>query len=122
MNEHLDERDAKLFEVRQAFVSSREEPSVGDFVEFADGVLRRISYAWPDSVQTSQGGQWYLGETYVSFSGSLHPPVPIDTHVATGDRRNGRSWIFHHNDWRADNNVDVDVSFPVWRCSLEAPK
>ena len=104
-------------------------PTEGDFVDFADGVTRRISFITPldwlpecDSVQTSKGGSFYLGNGYASFSGSLCPGVKRGTLTDKGEWRNGACWFFHHDHHRAHNGVEVSAPFRVYRCSESAPR
>lgn len=118
----LDLLDRAIVAQRLAKFNLRLGPREGDFVAFADGVVRRISHDWGDSYQTSDGGSWYLGEGNTSFSGSLFSSVPGDTLTETGERRKGSVWIFHHDDWRAHNGVHTSVSFRVFKCSLPAPR
>lgn len=130
---HLDQRDAAIVADRQASLDRNAGPRVGDYVEFADGVVRRISHIWesyqdpepqysfPALAQTSAGGSYYLGNGYVSFSGSLYRGVRLDTLTATGEVRPGPVWIFHH-DWRtAHNGVDTSARFRVYRSTEPAP-
>src|SRR5438309_10692209 len=102
----FDERDEAILCERTEALNKRDGPRIGDFVIFADGIERRISYIWgfenqdgfwsarPDSVQTSDGGSYYLGEGYVSMSGSLYTSVPIGTLADTGERKAGQVWFF----------------------------
>ena len=125
----LDGRDLAIILERRAVLDREHDFRVGDYVEFADGVTRRISHVYPRDwgadwwgVQTSDSGSWYLGNGYVSFSGSLYSSVPGRTLTLTEERRMGRIWVFHHDVWRAHNGVDADIEFRVYVCSLEAPK
>lgn len=118
----LDERDEQLRAERAAAIATITKPQVGDFVIFADGTERRISHDWDEWIQTSDGGSWYLGDGYVSFSGSLHPTVPTDTLTDTGEQKEGRVCLCHHDVFRAHNGVDCMVPFRVWSCSVAAPR
>lgn len=116
----LDQRDVSIVAERMAALDAKPGPRVGDFVRFSDGTLRRISYRWTDGAgwdggcQTSDGGSYYLGNGYVSMSGSLHPAVPTEQLTPTGERRDGSVWIFHHDIRQAHNGVDVSVPFRVY--------
>lgn len=122
----MDERDRTILAERMAALDARPEPRVGDFVRFADGVLRRFSYHWHDGAdwdggyQTSDGGTYYLGNGYVRMSGSLHPCVPTNTLTRTDETRDGSVWFFHHDQRIAHNGVDVMATFRVYTCSLPA--
>jgi hypothetical protein len=121
----LDDRDEAIVEQRTAALDQRTGPRVGDFVLFSDGIERRISEASGDRVQTSDlsglfSGRFYLGRFGCSFSGGLHPAIATSTLTDTGETREGSAWIFHHDQHRAHNGVDVRIPFRVFRCSLEA--
>jgi hypothetical protein len=125
----LDGRDYWLVLERAAALDRDAGPRVGDYVDFVNDITRRISHGYPHrywgekwGVQTSDGGSWYLGHGYVSFSESLYPSVPGKTLTLTEERRSGHIWLFHHDLWRAHNGVDAQIEFRVYSCSLEAPK
>jgi hypothetical protein len=118
----FDDRDAAILAARVAAFDPVEGPRVGDYVEFIDGVTRQISYVWPDGVQTSDGGSFYLGDGYMSFSGGLYPTVPTETLTLTDDVRETWAWFFHHDDWTGDNDVHVPVLMRVWKSTAKAPK
>lgn len=109
--------------------SKIEDPREGDYVIFADDVTRRISHVYGrdwepkyQGVQTSDGGSWYFGEGYCSFSGGLYPPVPLDSLMLTNEVKLGRVWMFHHNYHTAGNGINFDIPFRVYKCSLNANK
>lgn len=124
----LDERDQAMLDERQAAYLDRIGPQVGHWVSFADGTLRRISYVWDWSdptelhVQTSDGGSFYLGHGYMSFSGGLYPSVPARTLRVTCLLKPGPAWFFHHDYAQAHNGVYVEVPCPVWDCTRPANK
>jgi hypothetical protein len=126
--EWLDKEDAEILHYREAQLYKIEAPTVGDWVEFADGVTRRISYVWPDGVQTSgynggDGGSYYLGEGYVSYSGPLFGTVPTDTLTLRADTPRAASvWFFHHNHRMAHNGINTLAWFKVWKCTEVAPQ
>jgi len=123
----LDAADAEILAERTAELDKVEGPRVGDYVRFADGVERRASFVTPadwlpevDSVQTSDGGSWYLGSAYVSFSGGLCLGVPRSSLTLTDESKLGAVWFFHHDYHRASNGVVAEVPFHVYECSSEA--
>lgn len=125
----LDERDRQIMRERRDSIELIEGPRVGDYVEFADGITRRVSHVWSTEdwgdtagVQTSDGGSFYLGNGYVSFSGSLCTLVRMGTLTLTNERRPGRAWFFHHDWAMRDNGVDVTIPFRVYRCTESAPR
>ncbi len=122
----IDERDSEIVRERLARIENLRGPRVGDYVRFADGVERRVSYVWewePESVQTSDGGSFYLGNGYVSFSGSLHAGVHPSTLRLTTEVRDGSCWIFHHDYHTAGNGLDLNLlCWRVYECSEEATR
>lgn len=119
----IDDRDREIIAERTAKFDLDQKPRVGDYVRFNDGALRRISETWGGThLQTSGGGSYYLGNGYVSMSGSLCSGVAPETLTLTDERRLGSVWIFHH-DWRgAGNGVDASIEFRVYACSEDAPR
>ena len=122
----LDDRDGGILARRTALLDAVSGPRVGDYVRFADGVERRISYDWGvvgmDGIQTSSGGSFYLGNGYVSMSGSLFGSVGVETLTLTDETRDGSVWFFHHDYHSAHNGVDATVSFRVYDCSVESTR
>jgi hypothetical protein len=116
--EKLDERDRAILDERVAAFNATTEIREGDFVRFADGVLRQVSYVWPGGAQTSDGGSFYLGNGYVNMSGTLYPSIPADTLTLTDETMPAYVWFFHHDSHTAGNSVHVQVTFRVWTCSL----
>lgn len=118
--EKLDEWDRAILDERVAAFDARTEVRTDDFVRHADGVLRQVAYIWGDDgpVQTCDGGSFYLGNGYVSMSGSLYRGVPMDTLTPTEETRPGAVWFFHHDWHTAHNGVHVQITFRVWECSL----
>lgn len=132
MRPWFDKRDAAILEERAALLAAN-PINVGDFVRFADGIARRVSYIMtesgddvanskPEWIQTSDSGSFYLGDGYVSFSGSLYVGVPFASLVDTGDTFDGRVWFFHHDFAMADNGVECSTKFRIWRCDRVAER
>lgn len=125
----LDERDCVIRAERiAAFDALDEWPREGDYVRFADGVERRVSFVTPrdwapeaDAVQTSDVGSWYFGRGYCSFSGGLFIGVPHRTLTLTDETKDGSVWFFHHDHRCADNGVHTTIPFRVYECSEDAP-
>lgn len=123
----LDERDSAIKEEGARQRAGIMCPTVGDYVEFSCGTVRRISYIWPGDnggAQTSAGGSFHLLHKYgtLSFSGGLYHSVPLGTLTDTGETREGACWFFHHNYPAADNGVDTSIPCRVWRCTMPAPE
>jgi hypothetical protein len=119
----LDDRDQAILAARVAAFDPTEGPREGDYVDFADGVTRQISYVCPDGVQTSDNGRFYLGKGYLSFSGGHYGAVPTETlTLIEGVTREAWAWFFHHDHRVAHNDIDVRVLMRVWISSAKAPK
>jgi len=128
----VDDRDAAIILARAQKLLSNNEPQVGDWVIFSDGTERRISHVWgecgpnaEDLLQTSVGGHFYMGDGYVSYSGSLFRGISSDTLTDTNETRQGAVWIFHHDyhtAHNAHNGIDVMVPFRVWTTTAEATR
>lgn len=119
-----DTRDHQIIERRRQSYESLPDgkPRVGEHVRMLDGSMQRISHIWdwgddnefPPSAQTSEGGSWYFGDGYASFSGSLNPCIPFTSLRFTGGRQGGEFWIFHHDHWQAHNGVTFTIPVRVW--------
>ena len=112
----LENDDDRIVKQRLAQRES-DEPVVGDYVVFGNRPrMERISHDWGDAVQTSVDGSWYLGDGgYVSFSGGLNPPIPKAELADTGETEPGSFWIFHHDEWRANNAHQFKAPCRIWR-------
>lgn len=125
-----DERDEEILRKRQEMLNEDTSIKQGDRVIFADGVKRWVSHVWeaydhptdgyPTSVQTSDGGSFYLGEGYCSMSGGLFTGVPATTLTRTDDTAQLGVWFFHHDWHQAHSAVHAQVDVPVWTCTLPA--
>ena len=114
----LDQRNDEILRTRMELLNRRPGPRVGDFVEFADGVMRRFSHNWDEAgLQTSDGGSWHLGNSGMSFSGSLHPCVQREDIKQTDEMRWGSAWFFSHDHWTAHNAVHVQIPLRVFKCN-----
>lgn len=120
----LDERDAAIkAEIQAGIDTLTGQPRVGDFIEFANGTVERVSHVWDgmaehggtDGVQTSEGGSWHVSRGGASFSGGLNSIIPMDTLTDTGETRKGSGWFWHH-DWSgANRGVPATFTFRVYR-------
>jgi hypothetical protein len=120
MDTGLDARDAEILTARAAALDAVPGPRCGDYVVFSDGVTRRVSYLWPDGVQTSAGGSWYLGNGFCSFSGSLYRSTPLDLLTLTEEKRPGDVWFFHRDHWTAHNGVHTQILFRVYAAAVSS--
>lgn len=124
-----DERDDAILNERVRSYEQIAGPRVGDFIDFANGETRRISHVWDADwhddgiarLQTSKEGiGFYLGNGYVSFSGSLYTSLRADT-LTPKEMRHGLVWIFHHDLHRAGGAVHAKVQFRVFASNEEPP-
>lgn len=111
----LDPRDRAILAERIQHLESEPGIRVGDFVLFADGVLRRVAHLYTNVVQTCDVGDFYLDADKVRMSGSLTPGVTRDTLTATGLNHPGDVWFHLHHQPTA--LVRTQVPFRVYQCS-----
>lgn len=71
-------------------------PRVGDYIIMPDGTYERFSHDWIDSLQTSPGGSFHLGDGFTSFSGALNPSIPIEDIHPIDFKMCGNFWMWHH--------------------------
>lgn len=134
MRPEFDARDQEILNRNMRSFDKIENPRVGDYVRFANGVERRISHVhafagepkseWTyqtSDYQTSDDGSWYLGDGFCSFSGSLYRSVPHASLTLTGAIKTGRVWFFHHDYPQAHCGVGSTPIFRVYTCNLPAP-
>lgn len=114
-----DVRDMEILNEAVANREKRENPRIGDFIMFSDGVLHRFSHDWGDALQTSEHGSYYLLRSGgVSMSGSLDPAIPKDRILNSGQHRMGAVWFFHR-EWRqASNAVHAMIPCRVYATDL----
>jgi len=111
-----DEKDLKIATDRIKAYNKRRGPRVGDFIIMPDGSYQRFSYKWPEGLQTSNGGSYFLGSSgYASMSGSLNRTVPNKQIKPTPERKEGPFWFFHHDMATAHNAVGVRALCRVYR-------
>jgi hypothetical protein len=121
----FDEQDADARDQFARNWNRQPGPRVGDFIRMAGGEMRRFTHHWGDGLQTSGAawlGSFYMSggtlndrQTYVSYSGSLEPSIPLERIAPTGEVRNGTFWFFHHQRSQAHNDVHFTVPCRVYR-------
>lgn len=121
MRPAFDARDEEIRQQRAAKFAVHTTPRQGDYIEFSDGVTRRISHVWDDGVQSTNNGSFYLGGGYMSCSGSHFVCVPIETLTLTEERREAHCWFFHHDLRGPERGVETTIPVRVWKCSVPAP-
>jgi hypothetical protein len=115
---HREENEA-ILATRIYSLNQRPGPRCGDWLDLPDGTSARIAHHWGDAVQPSTGngdtGSFYLGDGFLSYSGSLEGSVAIDRLQFDGEYRSGRLWFFSQDHHRAHNGVDFTAQFRVYR-------
>jgi hypothetical protein len=122
-----DEQDNAIAEERQAAFLNRQEIKSGDFIRFPDGTLKRVAHVWkdendkPESIQPTMyeaGRDWsfYLGEGWMSFSGSLNTGIAASHFRKTDELMQGTCWFFHHDYATAGGAVYYKINCRVWQC------
>ena len=118
----MEQKDGKDYEILDHRLSKWNEnkgPRVGDWCLMLDGTERRFTHDWGDSIQTTYskqgGGSFYLGDGYMSYSGSLDPAIQKDCFQLTRETRNARVWFFHHDFWGAGRGVEFTVPCRVYQ-------
>lgn len=111
-NSHLDEIDAAIVaQMKLEWIErSYGRPSVGDFVQFADGSFKRCcnEVSAGQQVTTALEHSYFAGRLgSVNYSGGLESDIPWDQIIEKkGERIPGRFWFFHHNRSGAGRGVD----------------
>ena len=114
----IDDRDEKILSDRLEKYNARDEAKVGEYLQYKDTFLR-FSHNWGESIQTSQGGSYYLGEGYLSMSGRLNSGVDKNLLELTPEHKTGSCWFFHHDYRTAGGGVHFQVEFRVWKLKDE---
>jgi hypothetical protein len=117
----FDDVDAEILKQRQAEFDAVPGPRVGDFLRVGEDFLR-FTHDWDDSLQTTvphlssaYSASFYLGEKgYVSFSGSLDPPIDKTRLQYTGETKDGAFWFFHHGWQGAHRGVQCSIPCRVF--------
>lgn len=118
-----DEVDLQIVSERSSRRRGLHDIQEGDFIEFADGEVQRVSALWHEFVQCSESGSWHLNESGTcQFSGSLHPGVARSTLTDTGRWQPAPMWISHHGLVSAHRRVEVSCPVRVWHCTGRAPR
>lgn len=118
-------RNAEILAEREAEYNSIAGPRVGDFLRKPDGTYDRFTYEWPNSDKMQAGGSamhwgYYLGGSYISYSGSLNAGVKISDLLQTDEKKDGLVWFFHDNWATANNGVSYPMAFRVFTLKEDA--
>ena len=90
---------------------------VGDYIIRKDGSCSRATYDWGDRIQDGghMQGRFYLGNGYLSYSGSLNNAILKSKLVDTGRKEVGAVWFFSENIQKAHNSVSFYPYFRVFK-------
>jgi len=90
---------------------------VGDYLQLEEEEKpRRVAHNWGDGVQPSIGnGSLYLGNGYMSYSGSLDKTIPNENLVLTSDIKDGDCWFFDKDRAGAGRGINFTVPCRVWK-------
>jgi hypothetical protein len=117
------QKNMHLFIKRRDKYNRRKGPREGDWVIEKNGKISRITYIWTDEkgipfqIQTggSKYGSFYLGNGYISYSGSLdHGHKPNKLRMLKR-KMEGQVWFFKDNMWGAHRSVDFMMEFRVFK-------
>jgi hypothetical protein len=127
MRPTFDERDAEILAARQRERDKLYEcitwPTVGDVVDMPDGKVQRVTHVWNlrDSgkfdiqLTVHEDQRFYLHRGGgMEFSGTLSPSVHSSRFTLVGTAQ-AHAWFFHHDQVRAHNGVNCDVTVRRWK-------
>jgi hypothetical protein len=122
MNTKLDSTasNALILASRVAKYNERPNACVGDYLKLWTKSepcpawlfeYTRFTHDWGDRIQTggSAGGRYYLGDGFLSYSGSLDSGVDHADLVATAETKPGNVWFFHEDISGAGRGVDFQI-------------
>lgn len=110
-----DERDVVLAKKYLATWDKEKGPREGDYIIMPSGKYERFSHIWSDGLQTSEGGQFSLGNGFVGFSGSLNRTVPNKLIAKTNKTKAGHFWMAHHGRLEPGSAIGVKARLRVFR-------
>lgn len=108
----------EIFDSRKRKYDMIKGARVGDYLQYKD-VLVRFSYDHGESLQTSEGGSFYLGKGYLSYSGGLNSGIDRDKLEDTGVTKKGVVWFFDKDIWGAGRGVNFEMEFRVFKIKDE---
>ena len=103
-----------ILKERMAAFNKLKKAKVGEYLKYK-GSYVRFSHDWGRSLQTTQGGSFYLGKGYMSFSGGLHHGIDRKNLELTNQKRIGSVWFFDGDYAVADGGVYYKVSLRIWK-------
>jgi hypothetical protein len=114
-NSDLLRRKAKVF-------NKIKSVRVGDYLEYSPGAFTRFTHKWDDSIQTggSSGSSYFLGDGYLSYSGSLDDGVKITDVILTKKKKKGSVWFFSEDLSGGGRGVHYIMNFRVYKLKKNA--
>lgn len=111
----LAEKDIKIIKSRLEIYKKIKDFMLGDYVKLKSGEYVRVTVKTQDSIQAFRDGSVYFGSGWTSYSGTCGDIIPKTNLKLTSGRKVGRCWIFHDNDAKGGNGVEVLIPFKVWK-------
>ena len=120
-------QNSTLLRKRVRLLNKKKGPRVGDWMILKNGVMTRFTHDWGfwrkedlgiqigDRERTGDCGSFYLGDGYCSYSGSLDPPILHKNLRRTNNKKLGRVWFFDHDHAFANNGIDFEIKFRVYK-------
>lgn len=93
-------------------------PRVGDWIREHSGRMTRATHDWGNGSIMQHGGgehgRFYLGDGYLSYSGSLDTGIKKADLMRTDEVKPGSIWFFKRDYHTAHNGIDYMVDFRVY--------
>lgn len=104
----------QILQERTVTYSLKQGPRVGDFLRLPHGEYVRFTHIWDEHIQTYYNGSFYLGNGYISYSGSLDHGIKKSDILPTTETKEGGVWFFDKDMQRAGGGVDYKITFRVF--------
>lgn len=109
-------KNEEILKTREAEYNKRKGPRVGDYLLMPYGLYTRFTHKWDETIQTGGGsGSYYLGGSYISYSGGLDSGVKLSDIEDTGETKPGHVWFFDQGISGANRGVDFMIDFRVFK-------
>ncbi len=114
-------KNLEIFKRRENLYNQIKTPRLGDYVIHTNGNIDRITHVWNDGYQTggSQNNAYYLGNSYMEYSGSLDHSIDKNLFELTNYQLSGKVWFFKDNEAKAHNGIYFDMMFRVYKIKGE---
>ena len=113
-----DPKNKAIVKKRMARHDRRKGIRMGDYVILKNPKsMSRVTHDWGDSVQTGgdKDGSFYLGDSGISYSGSLDPSISKKKFKKTNMKKKGLIWIFDKDFAGAGRGVEYYATFRVFK-------